>query len=312
MTVELEYLTKRGEVKREIKTAPLFQKTNDIWRKITVKNEDYYKLNFEIQNPRQMRFLFVKKKFFHQIDIKELKNLALVSPDKIEVEAVKKVLKSSYLWTCFQILLRENSAAQGTAQGMIPAQYLTAVYRILKKGKANLFPIFFTYFLRFGERKNGEQSANFAADFKFSMNTKMILSFEFFLSLLTKKSESREEVLSCQWDEASELFRLRDRLRLQDSQRIVRHRKAFVRFLKNGRENFADMVCQDGDYSEFFWFQVMSALCYFSNINSMESVIKFADLIKKNAFFVPAEILKGVLTKRGIELENEIVALLLK
>jgi hypothetical protein len=231
LTVELEYLSRRGETVREVRVSPLFRKTNDVWRRITIKNEDYYKLNFEIQNACKMRFLFVRKKFFHQIDIRELKNLVVSPVSKLETGMVKAVLKSSYLWSYFQVLVREMGGTSslrfelgldrqvtlGTAaqppQAVqcqhvrepgnelcpdggavcsevcrnILAKYLTAVYRILRKGKSSLLPIYLTYFFGFREGQAPEQSANHPSDFRFALNAKLILSFEYFLSLLTHK-----------------------------------------------------------------------------------------------------------------------------
>jgi hypothetical protein len=119
-------------------------------------------------------------------------------------------------------------------------------------------------------------------------------------------------VLAGQWSEHEELFKLREDLRVVTTRKAMKNRKLFHRYLKNGREGFAEMAIKDPEFEEFYFFEILSALCYFGNINSMEAVIKFADLIKKNGFAAPAETLKGVLTKKGVELENEIISLLVK
>ena len=191
LSVKLEYYTQKGEPRQETRITPLFQKTNEIWKRITIKNEDYYKLNFEIIDQAKTKFLFVKKKFLHQIDIKEFKNVVMASRDDFELNQIKKILKSSYLWNYFNILINENQLNDDignrfSSNGLIK-KYFVAIFKILKKGKSNLLPIYLTYFFGFHNDVAGVENGNFMFNKNFSINSKLISSFEFFLSVLTKR-----------------------------------------------------------------------------------------------------------------------------
>lgn len=196
--VEVEYVTRRGEVRKKLRMSPLFQKTNDVWRRITVKNEDYFKLNFELQSVTNLKFLFVKKKFFHQIDIRELKKIVMAPISQLSVEGVEAVLRATYPWVYLQGLLRELGAlpdTPGSTHGdlrdarwkPIVFRYLTAFYKILKKGKSSLLPIYFRYFLDPSIAGEVPTLPHRPANFREALNAKMIVSFEFFLSLFTQK-----------------------------------------------------------------------------------------------------------------------------
>lgn len=186
LAVRLEYLTPKGELRQETRVTPLFLKTNECWKRISVRNEDYFKLNFDLMDQPRTRFLFVKKKFLHQIDIKEFKNLVVNPRESLELSSVKAVLKSSYLWSYFMVLSNESGDCQPNDDKVTLSQpikkYLVALFKILRKGKSNLLPIYMTYFFGFQKRC---ESLSFAR--KLALNAKLISSFEFFLSALTKK-----------------------------------------------------------------------------------------------------------------------------
>lgn len=198
MNVELEFINRSGQLVRENRITPLFLRTNEIWKRVFVKNEDYYKLNVEIPVASEMRFLFVKKKFFHQIDIKEFQNVLMGNNGIFEESKVQKVLKSSYLWAYFQVLLRESGfpdARSPKDKHKNPvSKYLEGIYKLLKKGKSNLLPIFLTYLFGFhGQEKTGSNGSRTFND-KLALNGKMICAFEHFLSALTQKFDKQEKL----------------------------------------------------------------------------------------------------------------------
>ena len=186
LAVRLEYLTPKGELRQETRVAPLFLKTNESWRRISVRNEDYFKLDFDLVDQPRTRFLFVKKKFLHQIDIKEFKNVVASPRESLELSAVKAVLKSSYLWSYFLVLGSESGdcvpAEDRVRLSPAVRRYFVALFKTLRKGKSNLLPVYLTHFFGF---HSGNGSLTFAR--KLALNAKLISSFEFFLSVLTKR-----------------------------------------------------------------------------------------------------------------------------
>lgn len=119
-------------------------------------------------------------------------------------------------------------------------------------------------------------------------------------------------MLSDEWNEQQQIYRLKETSRAEFAQKATLFRRSFGKFLKNGRENFTDLALQSPNFETQFFYGLLGSLAYFANVNSMETVLAFVDLVKQNRFESPAETLKGVLTKRGIDLDNSIIALLVK
>lgn len=207
--IELEYITYKGQIRKEVMMAPLLLRSTNTWTKITINDEDYHKVNLSLDKqaaPYKPRFLFVKKKFLHEVDIKKVKEFATLQsflPKDLDFSAafhskyilsILSIVQQSFSKSCKYLpsMLTESSKfseRQVAHPELRPAMlyYINAFYKILKKGKSNFLPLFVYYFAnKYASRhpygKHIQDSKS-----EFVSCAKLIVTFERFLIKITEK-----------------------------------------------------------------------------------------------------------------------------
>jgi hypothetical protein len=208
LSVELEYTTYKGQVKKEMLTTPLLIKSTNTWTKISIYDEDYHKVNLVLDKQNlnyKPKFLFVKKKFLYEVDIKKVKEISNCSENSIRRFDLNDAFQSRYLLAILSIAQDESStgssfpsvlserplveARKSTAanSNQILLYYTNAIYQILKKGKSSLLPLCLYYLTNkyFGNHVYDSQIRDSKS--LFVTNGKLIMAFEGFLNHITEK-----------------------------------------------------------------------------------------------------------------------------
>jgi hypothetical protein len=207
--VELEYITYKGQVRKETMMAPLLLRSTNTWIKITIHDEDFHKINLFLDKqtvPYKPRFLFVKKKFLHEVDIKKVKEISTLKSFLPKDLDFSNAFHSKYILSVLSIIQQSLSksrkylplaltespkfSARQVAHPELRSTMLyhvNAFYKILKKGKSNFLPLFVYYFAN--KYPSSHPYSRHIQDSKseFVSNARLIVSFERFLLKITQK-----------------------------------------------------------------------------------------------------------------------------
>lgn len=78
------------------------------------------------------------------------------------------------------------------------------------------------------------------------------------------------------------------------------------------KDDFTESAIKSSDPLNYYYFSMLASLNYFSNINSMENLLQFTDLIKTTQISEKTETVKAVLNKKGVNLEYDVIHILMK
>lgn len=131
LTVQVESISLQGELRVETKLTPLFLKSTNIWRKLKILNEDFHRLDFRFDQSQAFKpkYLFVKRKFLFDVDLKKLEKQLNSLVQKQEFLLVD--FKSKYIQTLVDFA-HQNVAKEDLAL------YISCLYNAFKNDKRNV------------------------------------------------------------------------------------------------------------------------------------------------------------------------------
>lgn len=317
LNVQLESVDTNGKTIREQVITPLNYKTLCKWRRLKVIDEGYHSLDFTFNDNLNKalgkpRFLFVKKKHLHEVDLVGLKRLLDLPSAVLRSDLTQIISSSSYLESVLNKLkVKDFWTNEQTHQTVNETKYLiNCIYQVLKRDKASFAPIVYRYFLNEKIFNKFEPQKN-QRSFSFNLNGDLIFEFSKFIDAISNRKQQSSTLSANRWNEKHELFLLKQQICKAFDKEIVACRPAFKIYMGMDTKSAVIELMNDLTLDSLLELRTLMNYLYFRKVKHAEDLAGVLSCVNSIQTPVRSELAKALLDRRGIMTTDTLVKLLL-
>ena len=317
LNVQLESIDPSGKLIREQVVTPLGYKTLARWKRIKVIDEGYHSLDFTFNENLNRtlgkpRFLFVKRKHMHEVDLAGFRRMLDLPAARLRVELMHLMDSSSYLRSILQKLKpRAFWVMPHDHQSASEAKYLlSCVYQTLKRDKTGFAPIVYKYLLN-GKRFNRFEPAKHLNSFAFNVNGRLILEFSKFVDAISSPKAPTSNLDASHWNEKREFYLLKQSLsRSFDGQIALCRSDCRVLVDTDTRTAVAELT-KGLTIAKLTDFAVLMRFLYCKNVEHQKIIAAVLTAVGEIQTPVKAELARALLDSQGVVTTDALLRLLL-